>query len=38
MKKFHFIIGNDILINSKAIINYKTKTMSIEHEKMKSKK
>ena len=38
LKKFHFIIGNDILINSKAIINYKTKTMSIEHEKMKSKK
>jgi hypothetical protein len=38
LKKFHFIIGNDILINSKAIINYKTKTMSIELEKVKAKK
>ena len=38
LKKFHFIIGNDILINFKAIINYKAKTLSIELEKVKSKK
>ncbi len=38
LKKFHFIIGNDILMHSKAIINYKAKTMSIEVDKVKSKK
>ncbi len=38
MKKFHFIIGNDILIDLQAIINYKTKVMSIELGKIISKK
>ncbi len=38
LKKFHFIIGNDILIGLQAIINYKTKTMSIEIGKPKTKK
>ncbi len=29
LPKFHFIIGNDILVSEKAIINYKTKTLKI---------
>ena len=29
LPKFHFIIGNDILVHEKAIINYKTKTLRI---------
>jgi len=38
LKKFHFIIGNDILIKTKAIINYSTKTISLEQGKAKKKK
>jgi hypothetical protein len=29
LPKFHFIIGNDILLGSKAIINYSAKTISL---------
>lgn len=38
LQKFHFIIGNDILVNNKAIINYQTKTMSLELTGLKPKK
>ncbi len=38
LQKFHFIIGNDLLIGLQAIINYKTQTMSIELGKSKAKK
>jgi hypothetical protein len=37
LKKFHFIIGNDILLELDAIINYKKKTLSIETNRRKPK-